>query len=137
MAGFLQIWPSVILRLMISVIIFFSVKTYASEVDSYTNTQLIRDEAITDINNEINSLIKTAVDTANLRGLGHPEELYLILNKTLGGRIVSRLEKILEHKNDGRVLKVDIKESIYSELGFFKAPSLILSRKMGGGLQSR
>lgn len=119
----------------LTLIIFFclfSSLTEASEVDSYTNIQLIQDGAVDEINKEINALIRKAVYTANVHGGQEPEDLYHIVNKTLGGRIVSRLEKILEQKNDGRVLKVDIRDSIYSDLGLLRAPSLILSRKMGG-----
>ena len=119
----------------LALIIFFcmcSIHSEASEVDSYTNIRLIREDAVDEINRDINILIREAVYTANIHGGRDPKDLYNFLNKRLGGRIVSRLEKILEHKNDGRVLKVDIKDSIYSELGFLRAPSLILSRKMGG-----
>ena len=97
-----------------------------------TNTRMIHTGAVEEINREINLLMQQAVYTANINECQRPEDLYRVLNKFLGGRIVSRLEKILENKNDGSVLKVAIQESIYSEIGFLRAPSLMLSGKMGG-----
>ena len=122
----------ILLHLIVVGITFFSAPIHASEVDSYTKTRMIHGDAITEINYEINYLINIAVYTANRRGLSRPEDLYRVLNRTLGGRIVSRLEQVFEHYNDGRILKVDLSESIYSDMGLLRAPSLILSRKMGG-----
>ncbi len=104
----------------------------ASEIDSYTKTRLIRKDAVAFINHEINRLINASVREANERGLSDAEDLYRILNKNLGGRIISQLEKNLEQHNDEQILKIDIRESIYNGMGFLQAPSLILSRKMGG-----
>lgn len=107
-------------------------EAYASEIDSYTKTQLIRKDAVSFINKEINRLINISVSEANKRGITDSEDLYEILNQNLGGRIISQLEKNLEQNNDHQILKIDIRESIYNGMGFLQAPSLILSRKMGG-----
>lgn len=108
------------------------VPAYASEVDSYTFTGFIREDAVGEINRELNELIESAIQTANHENAYEPEELYQIIHKVLGGFIITRLEEILEQRDDGRIMIVDIRDSIYSGLWAFWAPSLMLSKKIGG-----
>jgi hypothetical protein len=122
--NFLCIFSAVFVSLIVS--------AYATEVDSYTFTGFIRDDAVSEINREINGLIEGAVAEANQDNVLEPEDLYQVINKILGGFIVTRLEEILEERDDGRILRVDIRDSIYSELWAFWAPALMLSQKIGG-----
>jgi hypothetical protein len=116
----------------IVILIAGRVNVHATEVDSYTFTEFIREDATSEINQEINQLIESALDEANREGVREPEELYSIIHKYLGGFIITRLEEILEEKDDGRILRIDIRDSIYSGMWALWAPSLMLSQKIGG-----
>jgi hypothetical protein len=123
---------NIFLCIFAAVLAFGIVSAHATEVDSYSFTRFIREDAVMEINREINELIETAIGEANLENLADPEDLYEAIHKVLGGFIITRLEEILEQKDDGRILRVDIRDSIYSDLWAFWAPSLMLSQKIGG-----
>ena len=111
---------------------FSIIAANATEVDSYTYTRFLKDGAVFEINDEINRLMEEAIREANQDDIHNSEDLYRILNKFLGELIVTQIEEIIEQKNDGRVLKLDIRDSIYSDMWTFWAPSLMLSQKIGG-----
>ena len=121
-----------ILSIFAAVFVLRTAPVCASEVDSYTFTGFIRDDAVFEINREINTLIEIALAEANQDNIEEPEDLYAVINKILGGFIITRLEEILEERDDGRILRVDIRDSIYAGLWAFWVPSLMLSQKIGG-----
>lgn len=117
---------------LFAVLVFSILPAYASEVDSYTFTGFIREDAVSEINREINELMGIAIREANQENIEDPEDLYEVIHKILGGFIITRLEEILEQRDDGRIVRVDIRDSVYSDLWSFWAPSLLLSQKIGG-----
>jgi hypothetical protein len=104
----------------------------ASEVDSYTHVERIKEDATDVINREINALMKKAVLKANQEKAKEAEELYQIIDDVLGGFIVSEIEEALEKRNDRRIMRVNIRDSIYAGLNTFLSPSIAISKRIGG-----
>ena len=64
----------------------------ATEIDSYTNIQFLREDSTDLINMKVNLLLEQAFLKANREKVVDPEELYHIINEVLGGVFITNLE---------------------------------------------